>query len=228
MVAIVAQQSPMIWQPNRAVVVVFSTLAAAVVLAIIIFMFDRPLAPAIRVTPIEIRISSATVAKQIPLKLKQVQSEKRNKPQAVQKQRHLVKVENIPLKTIEPLPSPPVDWRQQIQITVKSQGQSNPNPMKFMLSRLPPVTPLQQALNAPRNPESMQNGESYRSIYGGTIQKINGVCVEIQTIQVGTSPSNRSTISMLSPFTCPGNHKPTMAEELSNWADKEAQKHQPP
>jgi len=86
-------------------------LAAVVVLAIIIFMFDRPVEPAIRVTPIEIHLSSATVSKQIPLKLKQVQSEKRNKPQAVLKQPHLVKVENIPLKTIKPTPPPPVVWQ---------------------------------------------------------------------------------------------------------------------
>lgn len=218
-----AQLSLMIWQPNRAVVVVVGMLATAIVLASLYFMFDRPLEPAVRVMPVEIHLTSDMV----PLYSRQAQSKQRNKPQAILKPLHLKKVENMPLKMLEPPSPPPVDWQQQIEMSVKSQSQNNPSPTGFMSNRPMQISPLQQALNAPRKPENLQNGGSYRSIYGGVMLKSAGICSELQTIQVGPSPSNRVTIAFPGQH-CGGDYQPSMAEELSKWADQEAKKHPPP
>ncbi len=224
--AIVAAQSATLWQPNQAVVAPASVLVTGVVLAALVFMFARQPEPADRIMPIELRLTSSAAPEQAASKLKSV-PELRFKPQVTPKPLHVIQVAKIPLRLIEPI-LPPIDWQQQIEMTVRSQGQSNPNPAQLLSNKPAPVYPLQQALNAPRKPETMQNGESYRSIYGGSVVKINGQCIEMRAIQVGPSPSNQATIAMFSPLECPGDHKPTMEEELSNWAEKEAQKHQPP
>lgn len=224
--AMVVPQSGIAWQPNRAACVAASILATASVLAALIFMFDRPLEFAIRVTSIEIRLTSATPSKQAASKPKQLRSKPPYEIEAILKQSHLVRPEKIPLKIIESLPKP-VDWQQQIEMSIKSQEQSDSNPNKFMLHKIPTTTPLQQALNAPRKPASMQNGKSYRSLYGGVTLKSDGLCSELQTIQMGPSPSNRVTLAFPGHY-CAGDYQPSMAEELSKWADQEALKHPPP
>ncbi|MHB8404967.1 MAG: hypothetical protein ACYDCJ_06065 [Gammaproteobacteria bacterium] len=221
--AMVVPQSELVWQPNRAACIAASILAAASVLAALIFMFDRPLESAIRVTSIEIRLTSATPSKQAASKPKQLRSKPPDESGAILKQLHLVRPKKIPLRIIESLPKP-VDWQQQIEMSVKSQRQSDSNPTEFLLNKTPAVTYLQQALNAPRKPASMQNGKSYRSLYGGVTLKSDGLCSELQTIQMGPSPSNRVTLAFPSHH-CAGDYQPSMAEELSKWADQEAQKH---
>jgi len=222
MATIVAIQPGMIWQPNRVGVAAASIFAAAVVLAMMIFMFDRQLEPVVRVTPVEIRLNPISPHQTTGL---HVQPEYRIKPRAELKTLHIMQAAIIPLQLIEPI-SPPIDWQQQIEMSVRNQGQTNTNPAQLLSNKPPPVSPLQQALNAPRKPETMQNGDSYRSIYGGVMLKSGGMCSELQTIQVGPSPSNRVTIAFPG-YHCAGDYQPSMAEELSNWADKEAQKHPP-
>jgi len=225
-VAMVVPQSELVWQPNRAACVAASILAAASVLAALIFMFDRSLESAIRVTSIEIRLTSATPSKQAASKPKQLRSKPPYETEAILKQSHLVRPEKIPLKIIESLPKP-VDWQQQIEMSVKSQDQSDSNPTEFTLHKIPAATPLQRALIAPRKPASMQDGESYRSLYGGVMLKSDGLCSELQTIQMGPSPSNRVTLAFPGHH-CAGDYQPSMGDELSKWVDQEALKHPPP
>lgn len=227
MIAMVAAQSAKLWQPDKFAVASFSVLVTGVVLAALVFMFARQPETLGRISPTELRLISSTTPEQAASKPMTV-PEHQIKPQAVLKPVPIMKVENIPLNKIEP-PSPPlVDWQQQILMSVDSQSQNSANPNGLILIKPSQITPLRQALSEPRKPEPMQNGQSYRSIYGDTIQKINGKCVELDTIQVGTSPYSQMTIAMFPAVTCPGDYKPSMIDELSNWADKEAQKHQPP
>ncbi|MGA9855412.1 MAG: hypothetical protein WBR29_09080 [Gammaproteobacteria bacterium] len=219
-------QPKMMWQPNRLVIAVVGTLASIVVIAALIFMFARRPQPTARIMPIELRLTSAVSSGPAASKQKPV-SERRITPQVILKPLQIKKVENIPLNTIEP-PSPsPVDWQQQIEMSVKSQGQSSSNSTGIILTKPSSITPLQQALNAPRKPETMQNGGSYRSIYGGVILKSGGICSELQTIQIGPSPSNRVTIAFPGHH-CAGDYQPSMADELSKWVDQEAKRHPPP
>jgi len=226
-VAMVALKPILIWRPNRVACVAGGIFVTVIVLAALIFMFNRPLESAIRVTPIEIRLISAATSAQVALKSKHVKFEHRHETGAILKPVHLVRSKKIPLKIIAPPLPTPVDWQQQIEMSVKSQAQSVSNPTGLMLNKIPIVTPLQQALNAPRKPESMQNGGSYRSIYGSTILKSGGMCSELQTIQIGPSPSNRVTIAFPGHH-CAGDYQPSMNEELTKWVDQEAKKHPPP
>ena len=220
--AMVVPQSELVWQPNRAACVAASILATAMVLAALIFMFDRPPESAIRVAPIEIRLTSATPSEQAASKPNRLRSKPQDERGAILKPLHLARPHKILLKITEPTLPKPVDWQQQIEMSIKSQEHSDSNPSEFMSHKIPAATPLQQALNAPRKPASMQNSESYRSIYGGTIVKSDGVCSRLQTVQIGPSPSNRMTLAFLTH--CPGEYKPSTGRELLEWANKKQAK----
>jgi hypothetical protein len=225
MTTMVVAQSAMLWQPNKAVVVTVSVLVAGVVSAALVFMFAGHTEPAARIMPVELSLTSAAPSLQTASTRLTIH-EHQIKPQTVLKPVPISKIENIPVHTIAPI-SPPIDWQQQIQMSVENQSQNSVNPNGFILNKPSQTTPLQQALNAPRKPETMQDGGSYRSIYGGVMLKSGGMCSEVQTIQVGPSPSNR--VNVVFPGNhCAGDYQPSMADELSRWADKEAQKHQPP
>lgn len=89
-----------------------------------------------------------------------------------------------------------------------------------------PYSDLSQALRAPPSPTSMHNGDAYRSTYGFTVAKSGGRCLVLQTIQTGPSPQAHTTVGFGVP--CPGEYRPSMADELKAWADKEARKHHLP
>jgi hypothetical protein len=223
--ATVMPQSGIIWRPNRPAIFVASLFATAVVVSTLIFMFDRQPESPIRVYPIEIALTSLSALEPIGSKQRRSLSRPHLETAMRPKVLHLVKADTVPLKIIEPLPNP-IDWQQQMEMSVKAQGQNLPSSLKPMSAGNLPFTPLQQALNAPQKPSTMHNGGSYRSIYGGVMLKSGGMCSELQTIQVGPSPSNRVTVAFPGHH-CAGDYQPSMAEELSKWVDQEAKKHPP-
>lgn len=89
-----------------------------------------------------------------------------------------------------------------------------------------PYSDLSKALVTPSPPAAMHNGDAYRSVYGSPVVKSGGRCLTLQTLQVGLSPSARATVAFGMP--CPGEYRPSMADELKAWADKEARKHHLP
>lgn len=86
-----------------------------------------------------------------------------------------------------------------------------------------PYSDLNRALEAPRAPATMQNGQSFRSEYGYVVVKAGGRCAALQTIQhLSLSPSVHPTVAF--PIPCPGEYQPSMGDELDAWANKEKKK----
>lgn len=81
-----------------------------------------------------------------------------------------------------------------------------------------PYSDLSHALNMPPPTSTMQNGDAYRSVYGFPVVESGGRCLALQTIQVGPSPTAHATVAF--GVSCPGEYKPTMADELKAWAAK--------
>jgi hypothetical protein len=227
MVAMVATQLGEVWQPNKIAIATVAILATLVVVAMLIFMFETRLEPDVRAVPVVLRFSLAVATLRAELKSRYARTELQNKAVVMLKPPSIMKVEEIPLKITASIPPLPIDWQQQIEMSLKSQAQNDSGSGAFKLNRIPILTPLYQALNAPRNPETMRNGDSYRSSTGGVMLKSDGMCSEMRTVQIGPSPSNRTTIAFPGQ-NCAGDDQSTMAEELSKWANQETKKYPPP
>lgn len=221
--AMAVPQPGIVWRPNRAVCIAGALFTASVVMVFLIAMFSRQPESFTQGASISIRLISNPASE--PMALKQEHLSSKNRMKAGMFPERLIKLGVVPLKSIKPLPTP-ADRQLQVQLGIESEVPNRSKPQVFMLNKNPEVTPLQQALNAPRKPEAMRNGQSYRSEYGGIELKSNGLCSELQTLQIGPSPSNRTTVA--SPATCPGGHQSSMGEELLKWASHEARKHSPP
>ncbi|MBU6421480.1 MAG: hypothetical protein KGL98_11795 [Gammaproteobacteria bacterium] len=85
-----------------------------------------------------------------------------------------------------------------------------------------PYSDVARALKAPLSASTMQNGDAYRSVYGLPVVKSGGRCLVLEDIQIGPSPSAHTTVGF--GISCPGKYKPSMADELKAWADKQAAK----
>jgi hypothetical protein len=226
MLVMVSARPSINWQPNKIPVAAAGIVATLIFCMALMLIFARRIVPTPVEIPLEVRLISLVEHQHATAALKPVHVVPHGHYQAFLKPVHILKSATIPLQEIEPI-SAPIDWQQQLEMSVKSQAQANSDLSASPLNRLQAFTPLQQALNAPRKPETMQNGASYRSIYGGVMLKSGGMCSELQTIQVGPSPSNRVTIALLGQH-CAGDYQPSMAEELSKWVEQEAKKHPPP
>lgn len=118
---------------------------------------------------------------------------------------------------IKPAPSPaPLDLSLP-GLTFTPQAAS-----AFIPHASNPYSDLYREANAPPPPLIMHNGDSYRSVHGFPVVKSGGRCLALQTIQVGPSPSAHTTVGFGMP--CPGEYRPSMADELKAWADKQAAK----
>ena len=78
---------------------------------------------------------------------------------------------------------------------------------------------LDRALRAPPRAETLKDGEGYPSVYGVKVARSGDSCSEQRDVQVGPSPSDHVMLAFSVP--CPGAYRPTMADELSAWADGE-------
>lgn len=97
----------------------------------------------------------------------------------------------------------------------------------FVPQAFNPYSDLSKALAAPPPAPTMHNGDAYRSVYGSPVVNAGGRCLALQTLQAGPSPSAHTTVGFGVP--CPGEYRPSMADELKAWAEKRArQLHLPP
>ena len=123
------------------------------------------------------------------------------------------------LTPMPPLPGPIFMQEQIDQVVRESVVGSQRGPF------LPPVpSELSRALQAPEKPGTLKEGESYRTNYGDAIVKSGSGCTSLQQLEIG--PVAKAQIGFM--VVCPGERKPTMADALSQWADKRAQATAPP
>lgn len=184
--------------------------AAALVIAALVFIFSRPLGPGIHPTPIEIRLVSLKRAKPALYKIR-VKSIPLIGHSSTLKQVRPIAIQEIPILK-------PMDLQQQMDMAAQESEQSRSQSPEFMVKQNPMNDLLGKALQFRRQAPLLENGEAYRSIYGSTVLESNGGCSELQDIQIGPSPSSRTTVALNTP--CPGNNKPTMSDELEAWAGK--------
>ena len=78
---------------------------------------------------------------------------------------------------------------------------------------------LDRTLRAPPRMETLKDGEGYQSVDGEKVARSGDTCSEQRDVQVGPSPSNQVMLAFSVP--CPGAYRPTMADELSAWAEGE-------
>ena len=223
--AIAVIQRGDVWEPNWGATAAFAMLVTALVVAMLIFMFNTHKS-AYTMAPVEQNFTLTVVAPPIALKSKYSRSKQLNMPATIPRPLSVVKLHEITIKRIPPTP-PPIDWQQQIEMSTKSQAQTAFSSIPFISNRIPIFSSLQQALNAHHKAATMQNGDSYQSSTGGVILKVNGICSEVQTVQTGPSPSDRATITFPGQ-NCAGEYQPTLAEELAKWAKQQEKKYPPP
>ena len=84
---------------------------------------------------------------------------------------------------------------------------------------------LSRALRARDKSRTLQQGEGYRSAYGGAIVKSGDGCAAMQEVQVAPG-GIKALVGFAVP--CPGSYLPTMEDELSAWAKKVKGKQLPP
>lgn len=121
----------------------------------------------------------------------------------------------------------PAMSRVEAHTPVPISGITVPAPPPLVLLHEPSFyTDLGRALRTPVKPPLIQNGDSYRSVYGGAVFKAGGMCSEMRTVQIGPSPSNRATVAY--PGSCPGEYRPDMSDEMLQWAQDYAHHHPPP
>lgn len=121
---------------------------------------------------------------------------------------------------VEPMPAP-------LDMSLPGLTFAPPTASAFVPQVFNPYSDLSRALAAPPPLPTKRNGDAYRSEYGFSVVKASGRCLELQTIQIGLSPSAKTNVALAMP--CPGEYRPSMADELKAWADKQARKnHGPP
>ena len=208
------------WRPDPFASVAGGVLATAALLAALVFIFSTQPPPDIPATPVKITLRSAKTAHILALR----SSRPRHRPKhaAGRNRTRRITAKPVPLKDKKNTLSKSVNWQQQIDSAAKAYAQRQANPSEILLPHTPADADLQHAMQTPRKPSVMRNGESYRSIYGGTIVKSYGVCSWLQTIQFGPSPSNRTTIAFLTH--CPGEYQPSAGRKLLEWANKKRAK----
>ena len=120
----------------------------------------------------------------------------------------------------------PVRPRTTLDLSLPGLTFAPPAASALIPQALERYSELSRALNAPPPPPVIHNGDSYRSVYGFPVMESGGRCLALETIQVGPSPSAHSTVGFGVP--CPGGYRPSMADELKAWADKQARKQHAP
>lgn len=124
-------------------------------------------------------------------------------------------------------PVKPVSPSARLDLRLPGITFAPPSVSAFVPHAFNPYSDLEKAIHTPSPLLPTQNGEAYRSVYGYTVAKSGGRCLALQTLQVGPSPSAHATVGFGVP--CPGEYRPSMADELKAWAEKRAhQLHLPP
>lgn len=208
-------------QPNLLYSVSGAMLGTALVCVFLLWVFTHSLPQNVRPRFVELRLMAlpATVPKRVVLITPQPAHPLRHSAVArLVMPKPLVIPETGPVKPISP--SAPLDLSLPGITFIPSAASA------FVPHAFNPYSDLSRALKAPPSASTMQNGDAYRSVYGSPMVKSGGRCLMLQTIQVGPSPSAHTTVGFGVP--CPGEYRPSMADELKAWADKEARKHHTP
>lgn len=92
-------------------------------------------------------------------------------------------------------------------------------PEGVFLQPEPKAYELDRALRASPRAETLKDGEGYQSAYGVTVARSGDTCSEQRDVQLGPTPQGHVKLAFSVP--CPGAYRPTMADELSAWADGE-------
>lgn len=123
-------------------------------------------------------------------------------------------------------PAKPIPPPASLDLSLPGSVLAPPTTSAFVPHAFNPHSDLSRALNAPLPAPTMQNGDAYRSVPGSPVVKSGSRCLALQTLQVGLSPSAHTTVGFGIP--CPGEYRPSMADELKAWADKVARTHSEP
>lgn len=186
----------------------------ALVCAGLVFVFTRPVSSSAPVARMILRLAHSAVDVPVP-----VTTQPRHQAQSP-------KMGVAP--HLEPLlPSVKATVLQNLPAPVRSEldlSMGLPSPTLPLLPgpgphALNPYSDLYRALNAPRKPLTLKNGQSFRSEYGYSITKIDGHCYMKQALQ-GFSLSPSVHPKVVSRVPCPGDYHPSMANELAAWAKK--------
>lgn len=131
-------------------------------------------------------------------------------------------VNEIPLPSAAPQPLmpaanvPPVPDLRQVMQDVARESAADARPGAFLELPAEQHSDLTRALRAPGKSGRLQQGQSYRSIYGDAIAKVGDGCASMQELQIGPSPTNRVIVEFS--VDCPGEYQPTMTDALTAWA----------
>jgi hypothetical protein len=125
-----------------------------------------------------------------------------------------------PLKPDVALPLPDL---QQSLLDAARETAASMRPGVFLEAPAERGSDLTRALRAPEKPGVMQEGQSYRSLYGDTVMKApGGGCASMQELQASPSPTNKVMVGFSVP--CPGEYHPTIGDALTAWAGEVVKK----
>lgn len=134
----------------------------------------------------------------------------------------------VALPHVEPLP-PALDLatlQQQVDAAVRETVQQQQSAGLFLVPPAQRYDELDRALQAPLKSGTLRDGEGYRSMYGQTIVKSGDSCTAEQEVQIGPSSAVEARVGFV--VACPGEHHPSMADGLAEWARKVAKGNLPP
>lgn len=130
-------------------------------------------------------------------------------------------------QTLKPVVALPLPDLHQSMLDAAKQTAESMRPGVFLEAPAERDNDLARALRAPDKPATLQEGQSYRTLYGNTVMKgIGGGCASVEELQASPSPTNKAMVGFSVP--CPGEHRPTMADALAAWANKVARQNTTP
>ena len=189
-------------------------LGTALVCALLLWAFTRSLP----IVPAQLmQLSLVAVPQRIPERIPQAMV--RTPPPERLPQPFAAK----PLVLPKARPLGPVNLPALLDLSLPGSEFAPPAASPFVPHVFNPYADLSKALAAPPPPATMHDGDSWRSIYGFTMAQAGGQCLALQNIQVGPSPSARATVGFGVP--CPGNYRPSMAQQLAAWAARHSPEH---
>lgn len=121
------------------------------------------------------------------------------------------------------LPAPQTPPASKLDLSTGIPSLTAPLPIGPATQAFNPYSDLYQALNSPPKAPLLKNGQTLRFAGQKAITEIAGRCYEeAQLPSIGLSASSGQPV--FKTVQCPGEYRPSMDEELDNWANKEKKK----
>lgn len=199
------------WQPDRRASTMLALLAAILVCLGFLGLLYRPAQPIVsrRVTSLFLQtpLSTKTARRQF-VHTPQLRSPAPVTPQMLQ------------------IPPPIVLETLQDLLDAGTRGYPQEQWANGVFVQQPqPYDELSLALREQDKPRTSQQGEGYRSEYGGAIVKSGSGCAAMQEVQVAPGGA-KALVGFAVP--CPGEHRPTIGDQLADWAKKVRAEQLPP